>query len=134
MGLQQREAQRSCTVFAVHVRVSGRWCHVIVFGKSNNRDRAATTKMNAAVSVLVREGPLVAPSPGVQVASSITKVLSNVRAAVSTRKVSYRDSRGHILCILCRYYKLCTCWCFFMAQLAFIMNDADQLTCWGELV
>ena len=105
---------------------------MIVFGKETNR--AATTKMNAAVSVLVREGPLVAPSPGVQVASSITKVLSNVRAAVSARKVSLRDSRGHFLCILCRYYKLCTCWCFFMAQLALIMNDADQLTGWGELV
>ena len=55
--------------------------------------------MNVAVSVLVREGPLVAPSPGVQVASSITKVLANVRAAVRARKVSFRDRVSHILCI-----------------------------------
>ena len=75
--------------------------------------------MSAAVSALVREaGPLLSPSPGVQVASSVSKVLSNVRAAVSVRKVSFRDTVGHILCIPCRYYKLCTCWCFFTAQLS----------------
>ena len=80
--------------------------------------------MNTAVSVLVREGGLlVSPSPGVQVASSVSKVLANVRAAVSARKVRYRGSVGHILCISCRYYKLCTCWCFFMAQLYSLNNE-----------
>jgi hypothetical protein len=92
--------------------------------------------MSAAVNVLVREaGLLVSPSPGVQVASSVSKVLSNLRAAVAARKVSSCDTVGHNLCIPCRYYKLCTCWCFFVAQLlALIMNDADQLAGWGELV
>ena len=42
---------------------------------------------SAAVTMLVREAPIVAPSPGVQVATSISRVLANVRAAVGARKV-----------------------------------------------
>lgn len=107
-------------------------CHVTF---SRLLSLLATIKMSAAVNVLVREaGLLVSPSPGVQVASSVSRVLSNVRAAVAARKVSSRDTERHNLCIPCRYYKLCSCWCFFVAQLALIMNDADQLAGWGELV
>lgn len=109
-------------------------CHVI-FSRVLPLILLATIKMSAAVNVLVREaGLLVSPSPGVQVASSVSRVLSNVRAAVAARKVSSRDTVRHNLCIPCRYYKLCSCWCFFVAQLALIMNDADQLAGWGELV
>ena len=109
-------------------------CHV-TFSRLLSLILLATIKMSAAVNVLVREaGLLVSPSPGVQVASSVSRVLSNVRAAVAARKVSSRDTERHNLCIPCRYYKLCSCWCFFVAQLALIMNDADQLAGWGELV
>lgn len=44
---------------------------------------------SAAVTVLVREAPLAAPAPGVEVANSITRVLANVRSAVKSRKVCW---------------------------------------------
>ena len=43
--------------------------------------------MSAAVTSLIREIPLAAPSHGVEVSTPICRVLSNLRAAVMARKV-----------------------------------------------
>ena len=91
--------------------------------------------MSAAVSALVREaGPLLSPSPGVQVASSVSKVLSNVRAAVSVRKVSFVTQWVTFCAFLVDITNCVRAGAFLRHSLALIMNDADQLAGWGELV
>lgn len=92
------------------------------------RDSQLQVKMaSAALTALVRETPLVAPCGGVEVATSISRVLANVRTAVNSRKV--RPSFSKVTFV---YYKNCVRAGDFNLRHSQVLNGDDQLARLGR--